>query len=402
VISKTFRRACGLGIVVGGLAIVCLPAAASSAARLAPRPNLAVHLSATPRPAQIGQNLTYTATVRNFGAAANAVSFRDTIPLRSTFVSATASQGSCTGTRPVLCSLGTLAHGAKATVTIVVKPTANGTIVDNASVRSDRRDRRPRNNHASIAVRVGTFANLGVALAAAPRPGAVGQNLTYTATVRNAGGSDATNVKLTDTIPARSTFVSATASQGSCTGTRPLVCSLGALAKGATAKVTIVVKPTSAGNLVDTARVKSDQADPYRANNARRVVVRVVGPNGNANLGVGLSASPRPGQVGSDLTYTVRVRNLGGSDATNVQLTARVPARSTLVSATASQGSCTGSAPIVCSLGGLAKGATATVTLVVQPTAAGRLVATAHVKSDQRDPRTWNNAARLVTRVRPS
>jgi uncharacterized repeat protein (TIGR01451 family) len=302
----------------------------------------------------------------------------------------------------VVCSLGTLAHGASAKVTIVVKPTANGTIYDNASVRSDRRDRRPWSNHTSLAVRVGPFSNLGVGVAAAPRPGAVGQNLTYTATVRNAGGTDATNVKLTDTIPVRSTFVSATASQGSCTGTRPVVCSLGGLAKGASAKVTIVVKPTSAGNLVDTAHVKGDQADPYRANNARRVVVRVAGPNGNANLGVGLTASPRPGQVGSDLTYTVHVRNLGGADATNVQLTARVPARSTLVSASASQGSCTGSAPVVCSLGGLAKGATATVTLVAKPTAAGRLVSTAHVKSDQHDPRTWNNSARIVTRVRPS
>jgi uncharacterized repeat protein (TIGR01451 family) len=113
-----------------------------------------------------------------------------------------------------------------------------------------------------------------------------------------------------------------------------------------------------------------------------------------------MSSSPRPGHVGSDLTYTVRVRNVGATDATNVKVTARVPARSTLVSATASQGSCTGTAPIVCSLGGLAKAATATITLVAKPTAAGRLVASARVSADQHDVRPWNNAVRLLTRVR--
>ena len=170
-ISRVIRRACGLGLVVGGIVIVCAPAAVSSAARFAPRPNLVVHLSATPRPAQVGQNLTYTATVRNYRAAATNVTLGDWIPIRSTFVSATASQGSCTGSRPVVCSLGTIAHGASAKVTIVVKPTVNATIVNSAAVRSDWRDRRPWSNRAVIAVAVGPQSNLALGGSAAPPPG---------------------------------------------------------------------------------------------------------------------------------------------------------------------------------------------------------------------------------------
>lgn len=275
-ISRVIRRACCLGLVVGGIAVVCAPVAVSSAARFAPRPNLVVHLAATPRPAQVGQNLTYTATVRNLRAAASNVTLRDWIPTRSTFVSASASQGSCTGSRPVVCSLGTVAHGASAKVTIVVKPTANGTIVNSAAVRSDRRDRRPWSNRSVIYVAVGPNANLAVGGSASPRPGHVGSDLTYTFHVRNLGGTDATNVKATARIPARSTFVSATASQGTCSGTAPIVCSLGGLAKGATATVTVVAKPTAAGRLVASAHVHADQRDARPWNNAVRLLTRVL------------------------------------------------------------------------------------------------------------------------------
>src|SRR5262249_13313897 len=68
----------------------------------------------------------------------------------------------------------------------------------------------------------------------------VGGTVPWTETVTNNGPATATNVQLTDTLPAGSTFVSATASQGSCTGAAVVVCSLGSLAKGASATVTIV------------------------------------------------------------------------------------------------------------------------------------------------------------------
>ena len=275
-ISRVIRRACGLGIVVGAIAIVCAPVAVSSAARLAPRPNLVVHLSATPRPAQVGQNLTYTATVRNYHADASNVTLQGLDPAAVDV----RLRDRVAGLLHRLAARRLLARHDRARRVgqgddrrqadrerhdreqrrRPLRPARPAAVVE---PRPDRRGGRP-----AVEPRVGG--------SAAPRPGHVGSDLTYTLHVRNLGGTDATNVKVTARIPARSTFVSATASQGSCTGTAPIVCSLGGLAKGATATVTLVAKPTAAGRLVASAHVQADQRDPRPWNNTVRLLTRVL------------------------------------------------------------------------------------------------------------------------------
>jgi uncharacterized repeat protein (TIGR01451 family) len=168
-----------------------------------------------------------------------------------------------------------MARGAVARVTIVATAPSTGRIVNQASVRSLLRDRYTWNNSASLATVVGSAADLGLALKATPRPATVGQALTYTLTVRNRSSVDATNVVVTDHLPARSTFVSATASQGSCTGSGPVSCALGTVGAGATAQITVVVQPTAAGYITTRAAVKAQELDPFRANNSRSTMVRV-------------------------------------------------------------------------------------------------------------------------------
>jgi uncharacterized repeat protein (TIGR01451 family) len=144
-------------------------------------------------------------------------------------------------------------------------------------VRSIQPDQARWNNAATLATMVASSstADVGVSAKAAPRPATIGQPLTYTFTVRNLASADAPNVVLTDRIPARSTLVSASASQGSCTTTPPIVCSLGAIAAGGTAQVTIVVQPTGLGYVTNHVAVKSDLPDAHRLNNSRTVQVRV-------------------------------------------------------------------------------------------------------------------------------
>ena len=80
-----------------------------------------------------------------------------------------------------------------------------------------------------------------------PDPVFVGSRLTYTLTVRNLGPDTATNVRVADALPAATDFVSVATSQGTCTGGRVVRCSLGTLANGSGAVITIVVRPTEAG-----------------------------------------------------------------------------------------------------------------------------------------------------------
>jgi uncharacterized repeat protein (TIGR01451 family) len=97
----------------------------------------------------------------------------------------------------------------------------------------------------------------------------IDKTLTYTITVTNKGPSLGTNVILVDTLPAGVNFVSVEPSQGNCAETGGTVtCTLGAVAKGASASVTIVVTPRTQGSITNSVNVKADEMDPKSANNS--------------------------------------------------------------------------------------------------------------------------------------
>ncbi|MBI3475018.1 MAG: DUF11 domain-containing protein [Acidobacteria bacterium] len=117
----------------------------------------------------------------------------------------------------------------------------------------------------------------------------LGNNLTYTITVTNNGPTTATGVTLTDTLAAGLVLVSATPSQGSCSGTGPINCPLGSLAGGASATVTVVASAAAIGFYANTASVTATQPDLNTGNNSY-TAVGVVQSNtcaSPANLGNG-------------------------------------------------------------------------------------------------------------------
>jgi uncharacterized repeat protein (TIGR01451 family) len=105
----------------------------------------------------------------------------------------------------------------------------------------------------------------------APEPVHVGQPLVYTIEVTNEGPLSANGVTLTDTLPKNAGFASASTTQGTCAAKpakRLVTCNLGNLAAGATVTVSISVKPTAKGTIVNTAQVTaSSPPDPNTTNN---------------------------------------------------------------------------------------------------------------------------------------
>lgn len=120
--------------------------------------------------------------------------------------------------------------------------------------------------------------DLAVGKTASPNPGQVGVNLTYRITVTNNGPATATNVTLTDTLPAGINFSSVTTSQGSCSGTGPVNCSLGSLAMGGSAVVTIVVVPTGQGQLQNMVSVSASESDFNSSNNSATITTFIQAP----------------------------------------------------------------------------------------------------------------------------
>jgi uncharacterized repeat protein (TIGR01451 family) len=111
-------------------------------------------------------------------------------------------------------------------------------------------------------------ADLSVAVAASPNPVPIGGSLAYTVTVTNNGPQADTNVTVNDTLPTSATFGSASASQGSASHSGGTVtANLGTLAAGASATVTINVRPAATGTYVDLAAVAGDVTDNNPANN---------------------------------------------------------------------------------------------------------------------------------------
>jgi uncharacterized repeat protein (TIGR01451 family) len=129
-------------------------------------------------------------------------------------------------------------------------------------------------------------------------------------------------------------------------------------------------------------------------------------PAGSANLKIVKSDSPDPVRVGSNLTYTIGVENLGPTPATGVTVTDNLPKGVDLVSAAGPGGPCAvQGGKVTCGLGSLDPvgvnygGAQVTVTIVVVPRAAGTIRNTATVKGDQKDSVNANNKATAATRV---
>jgi uncharacterized repeat protein (TIGR01451 family) len=86
--------------------------------------------------------------------------------------------------------------------------------------------------------------DLGITKSDSPDPVEAGNNLTYNILVTNYGPGDATGVVMTDTLPSRADFVSATPAQGSCSESAGVVtCDLGDIPNGGSVGITIVVTP---------------------------------------------------------------------------------------------------------------------------------------------------------------
>jgi uncharacterized repeat protein (TIGR01451 family) len=106
------------------------------------------------------------------------------------------------------------------------------------------------------------------------------QTITFSLTITNKGPADAQGVVVTDTIPDKLQYVSASISQGTCPNpginSRVVTCNAGSMANGSQLTVTILAAVGKQGGNVDnTAQVSTSTPDLNTANNTATTRVRL-------------------------------------------------------------------------------------------------------------------------------
>src|SRR5947207_2139856 len=220
---------------------------------------------------------------------AAAVAVSDQLPTGTSFVSASDGGTYNLATNTVSWSLGafTESQAAKAlTLVVNVNSSRTANLSNTATVSSTTPDPAAPNNSATETTGVTTKADVSVAKSDSPDPVIVGNNLTYTITVDNAGPSDATGVAVSDPLPAGASFVSASDGGTYSAGTNTVSWSLGTFTESQAAKaLTLVVKVDSSRTaaLSNTASVSSSTTDPTPGNNSATETTGVIT---SANLSI--------------------------------------------------------------------------------------------------------------------
>jgi uncharacterized repeat protein (TIGR01451 family) len=157
--------------------------------------------------------------------------------------------------------------------------------------------------------------DLSVTKVDAPDPAKLNGQIGYTMLVRNAGPSTATVVTLADPLPAGTSFVSVSTTQGTCSFAGGLVqCSLGTIPAGGSVSVTLVVKATRAGMLTNEVTVVGHEPESNTANNraaAPTLVLTPLLPPKPKPVCSTLTVGPKSLRVGKRSTIAVTVRNRG-------------------------------------------------------------------------------------------
>jgi uncharacterized repeat protein (TIGR01451 family) len=330
---------------------------------------------AAPIPSAIGDPLTFQITLRNRGPnTANNVTVTDQLPPEVTFISSTASRGSynpATG----IWTVGSIAKDE--VLTLLINTTLNAVAVTNVAQVSGSDvpdpDSTPGNNNPNeddqgssslpipvADVRLSKVVNSPVVN--------LGSNAIFTIVLTNDGPETATGVEVTDRLPIGLSFVNATVSQGSYDPISGLW-QVGTVLNGASASLTLEVKVEGVGPFTNTAEVSDmDQFDidstPNNGNPGEDDQASATVGAALADLALSKTVNTGSPLIGEVINYTVTLRNDGPSDTTGVAVSEQVPVNLQYISHVASAGTSYDPVSGIWTVGALANGGTATLTMV--------------------------------------
>ncbi|MBI4260743.1 MAG: DUF11 domain-containing protein [Actinobacteria bacterium] len=242
-------------------------------------------------------------------------------------------------------------------------------------------------------------ADLSLTKTDSPDPVAVGETFTYTIEVTN-GGPDVADGSVFDPLPSGVTLVEARPTADCLDFGGSVSCSFAGLGVGETFTVEIDVTADCVGTVENFALAfPTNGDDPDGATDTEETTVTGAEPE-CADVTMDKSVSEDPAALGSQLVYTLTVRNDGPGPAEDVAVTDFLPAEVTFVSSDPGEPTCVHDAGIVmCDLGTLAGGAEATITITVTADELGEIGNVGNVDTTSLESTKSNNVASVLTTV---
>jgi uncharacterized repeat protein (TIGR01451 family) len=342
-----------------------------------------------PPSVSLGQNITYTINVSNFGpSGATGVTVSDPTPSGLTPVSVTG--GGCSA---FPCTIGALAAGPPVTITatynVPVTYSGPSPILNTATVTSAS-DPNLSNDSATASTTVASQSDLGITKSGPPSV-STGQNITYTINVTNSGALAAANTFVSDATPAGLTPVSV--SGGGCSA---FPCALGTINPGGSVAITAVYNVPAgyaSPSVTNTASVSTSSPESNLANNSATAITPVSN-SAVADLSI-LKAGPANAALNDFVNFTVIVTNIGPNTATNVVISDATPANVVFIS---NSGGCTTAYP--CTIPSLAANSQVSVVSRYRVIAdTGTIVNTSSVTSSATDPVPSNNTSSSTVQI---
>jgi len=214
-----------------------------------------------------------------------------------------------------------------------------------------------------------------------------GDTVVFTIEVTNNGPKNATGVKVADNIPAGYTVTNVIASAGTWTAPE---WELGNLATGISETLMITATVNATGPYLNTAEVTSD-FDSNLTNNTSSAGITLL----QSDLSILKAVNNNTPIGGSQVTFTLTANNAGPDDATGVVVNDVLPTGYTFVSAASLVGAYD-NATGIWTIGNIANGTSATLTIIAIVKTTGDYENTAQITSNSNDPNTVNNTAKVT------
>ncbi len=285
------------------------------------QPELSITKNDSIDPILLGEQTQYTIVITNTGEATlTAVTASDLLPAGLSFVSSAPVSES---DNALTWSLGELAPGAFATITVDVTGDATGTFTNTAQANAKEIDEPVVADEPTTvnAPETPPVYSASIDKVDTDDPIREGDTTDYIITVKNTGNQPLTKVTVADTLPATFSFVSSPDALE--VQDNDIIGGLGVLEPGQEVQVTFKARSSLFGEYLNVAELDAAELKQPILADETTLVEQVAAEE--FAISIEKTDDVDPAKLNQDVTFTIKVTNEGISTLTNVEVTDKLP-----------------------------------------------------------------------------